>query len=78
MDDLLTSVETYDEASVIMQEVDTVLKRGGFTINEWVISGGRDLSFLNPRIVGTQDERVLGINWNPQKDFFYFKVHLNF
>lgn len=78
VDDLLTSVETYDEASVIMQEVDTVLERGGFTIKEWVISGGKDLSFLNPRIVGTQDERVLGINWNPQKDFFHFKIHLNF
>lgn len=43
MDDLLTSVDNYAEASVIMQEVDTVLKRGGFAMKEWVISGGGEL-----------------------------------
>ena len=38
VDDLLTNVNGYAEAKVIMQEVDTVLKRGGFTMKEWIVS----------------------------------------
>ncbi|KAK4316629.1 hypothetical protein Pmani_012229 [Petrolisthes manimaculis] len=78
VDDLITSVDDYSEAGVIMREVDTVLKRGGFKIKEWVISGGGELSSLYSSIVDIEDERVLGVNWNPLKDFFYFKVQLNF
>lgn len=60
-----------------MRDVDMALKRGGFRIKECVILGRGELSSLHSNIASTEEERVLGINWNPEKDFFYFKVQVN-
>ncbi len=61
-----------------MQEVDTVLGKGGFHIKEWVISGEGNLSTLHPKVVFSKEEKVLGLSWDPHHDHFYFKVCLNF
>lgn len=78
VDDLLTSVDDYADAWVTMREVDKVLKRGGFRIKEWVISGRGELSSLNSNIVSTEEEKVLGIKWNPQQDFFLLQGTIKF
>ncbi len=78
VDDLITSVEDQVAANELMQEVDTVLGKGGFHIKEWVISGEGNLSTLHPKVVFSKEEKVLGLSWDPHHDHFYFKVCLNF
>lgn len=51
---------------------------GGFEIKEWTVSGDRNMSLRHSKIVDSKEEKVLGLSWDPQKDVFRFKVHLNF
>lgn len=78
VDDLLTSVGNHMEAHRLMEEVDLVLNRGGFEIKEWAVSGEKNMSLVHPNIVDSKEEKVLGLSWDPQRDIFMFKVHLNF
>lgn len=78
VDYLITSVEDYAAARELMQEVDTVLDKGGFHIKEWVISGEGNFSTLHPKVVFSREAKVLGISWHPHHAHFYFKICLNF
>lgn len=53
----------------MIQDVEKVLKKWGFKVKEWVISGERELSPPHLSIVGTEEEKVLDIHWNPLQDF---------
>ena len=39
MDDTIDSIQTYEKAKIVTEEIDETLKIGGFRIKEWVISG---------------------------------------
>lgn len=80
VDDLLTSVDDEDQVIPLMSGIESVLKGGGFTIKYWVTSfkpndeqGATQLNILN-----TDNERILGLVWNPETDTFRFKVRINF
>ena len=78
MDDICESVHTQDEARKLTQEVDTVLKTGGFSVKEWSYSDTKadtpdqdDCSFVN-----SQQEKVLGVVWRKEDDVLTYKFAL--
>ena len=66
MDDLVDSVASPEDAERLSNEVDEVLKRAGFRIKEWVISG--DQHEATEGDDGMIEENVLGIKWNVSND----------
>ncbi|XP_014672985.1 PREDICTED: uncharacterized protein LOC106813368, partial [Priapulus caudatus] len=78
MDDICTSVPSTEEARVVINEMDTVLERGGFTVKEWV-SNVRLRSYdtqqgERPVLGDSEEQKVLGMVWDPESDRMKYKV----
>ena len=54
------------------RNINKVLQVGNFHVKEWVISGSPK---ENLSINRSENERVLGIFWNPNEDYFYFRAN---
>ena len=80
VDDLLTSVNNEDQVIPLMSGIESVLAKGGFKIKHWItsskLSDKHESTQLN--ILNTDNERVLGLIWNPERDQFGFRVKINF
>ena len=74
MDDLVDSVANPEDAERLSNEVDEVLKRAGFRIKEWVISG--DQHEATEGDDGVIEENVLGIKWNISNDEISCKTNI--
>ena len=61
VDDIIFSVDEYEEADTIVSEIENILNEGGFEIKEWLISkdNNESDSFIN--ISQDKDDKVLGI-----------------
>lgn len=55
-----------DKAIKDMNDTEKVLKQGGFNIKHWIVSGNIDQKDVN--IVKQNEEKVLGLKWDPQQD----------
>ena len=77
VDDIIFSVDEYEEAESILSEIETILKEGGFEIKEWLISkdNNESDSLIN---ISQDNDKVLGILWNPKSDQLKFQLNLNF
>ena len=77
MDDIIDCTDTLENAINITSNITNILKSSDFNMKQWVISCTHNtadtewLDFTN----GT--ERVLGMNWVLQGDYFTFAVRLN-
>nr|XP_027213054.1 uncharacterized protein LOC113806132 [Penaeus vannamei] len=78
VDDLLASVDSHEAAKTIMNDIGRVLSKGGFQIKQWVMSGGNNCVNSCSSIIETNTEKVLGLNWDPESDLFFFVVRINF
>ena len=77
VDDILSSVSTTKRAKRSIAEANVILSRGGFQIKQWVMSGENpEDHVLN--ILKTDKEKVLGLNWNPKEDLFFYVTRINF
>ena len=76
VDDIISSVNSRDCAMERINEIDYVLRLGGFQIKYWVLSGEGDDSIA--KVLNTDQEKVLGLGWKPKQNIFSFKVKLNF
>ena len=82
VDDILDSETDSKEASELINNIDLVLSQGSFKVKEWIVS--QDIDNGNPKlqlssvIDHTEAQKVLGMNWDPPSDVFFFKVRLNF
>ena len=79
MDDILDSVQTLEKCEELKFKVQSTLSKCDFKIKEWITSGERN----NPTAQSfpdtpNDDERVLGVIYDPATDKFKFKVQLNF
>ena len=82
MDDIYESVDTEKEARKLTNDIDTVLKTGGFRVKEWISN-----KILEEKVNGDvekkinmfkgDEEKVLGTLWNFKTDKFYFRVAAN-
>ena len=77
VDDIIFSTNQNSKADSLRNEIDFILREGGFEIKEWIMSGQR----LYNSELGTyedHEEKVLGIVWNCTHDIFKFNVKLRF
>ena len=82
MDDICESVDTEKEARKLTNDIDTVLKTGGFRVKEWISN-----KILKEKVNGDaekeisifkgDEEKVLGTLWNFKTDKFHFRVAAN-
>lgn len=87
VDNLLDSFDTEDEAIKASKEYSSLLKRGGFHLNQWMSSSRRVLAALpkvdlsNPLLnIDLEDlpvERTLGVLYDSECDVFIFKINLD-
>ena len=79
MDDICESVDTEKEARKLTNDIDTVLKTGGFKVKDWISN-----KILKEKVNGDaekeinmfkgEEEKVLGTLWNFKTDKFHFGV----
>ena len=87
VDDIVDSFKDKETAIKITEEIDKLIKPGGFEIKKWSFSGKNikqvsfqdaDSSAENKLEEENQIHKVLGMKWDPIFDVFRFDVHLNF
>ncbi|XP_068224543.1 uncharacterized protein [Palaemon carinicauda] len=76
VDDIIHSVESKAEAFSLIRDIENVLSKGSFKIKRWTITGDNEHSDFE--VSQNSNERILGLNWQCNKDVFYFKTKLNF
>ena len=71
----------------ITEEIDELIKPGGFEIKKWSFSGknvNKEAKFNDAGLTTenkpgeTEIHKILGMKWDPNFDVFKFDVHLNF
>ena len=82
MDDICESVETVEEAKKLAEDIDFVLKNGGFQVKGWISNkelhenskhtGESDAN--NMLKADEKDEKELGISWKRKSDTLSLKV----
>lgn len=79
MDDLLTAVNSREEALVLKTELNALLLRGGFELAKWRSNCREIMSGLcDPKMLAEQGcTSVLGMSWNYELDIFQFKIKEN-
>ena len=70
MDGIIISADTIGEAKKFCKDIDGTLDSGGFEIKEWVVTGEGATS--------NDGFRVLGMEWDANKDIFIFKTNIRF
>ena len=75
VDDILFSTANMSRADKIAKEIDSILREGGFSVKHWTVSGTKK---PNQGSVNLQEEKVLGMIWEPEMDVFRFRAKLNF
>ena len=79
MDDIIESTIDLPTAQKLMQDIETLIIKGGFKLKEWIFS--RDSSngkMPIPNESNVATEKVLGVNWDPIKDHLCFSAKPNF
>lgn len=82
MDDICEFVDIEKEVRKLINDIDIVLKMGGFRVKEWIFN-----KIFKEKVNGDvekeisifkgDEEKVLGILWNFKIDKFYFRVVVN-
>ena len=88
VDDCLKSVKSQDEAIDLVNELQRLLRRGGFNLTKWIYNSRAVLENTpqSDRAKEVKDldlshdvlpvERALGVHWNVERDEFVFKIQV--
>ncbi|XP_067030836.1 uncharacterized protein [Acropora muricata] len=88
VDDCLKSVKSQDEAIDLVNELQRLLRRGGFNLTKWICNSRAVLEKIpqSDRAKKVKDldlshdvlpvERALGVHWNVERDEFVFKIQV--
>ena len=87
VDNLLDSFDTEEDTIRFVQRIRSLLKRGGFHLNQWLSSSRAVLATLPPEdrsqptlnldLDELPSERTLGVLWDSESDSFKFKIKLD-
>ena len=88
VDDYLRSIESHEKAISSVDQLQSLLARGGFNLTKWVSNSRAVLETIPQqlRVSAVQEldlgseilpvERALGVHWNVETDEFVFKMQL--
>ncbi|XP_063603426.1 uncharacterized protein LOC134779294 [Penaeus indicus] len=76
VDDILYSTDTVENAFKVIQDTEKILSQGSFRVKHWIVSGHYESCKVN--VIKSDQEKILGLKWNPLEDHFFFTVKLNF
>jgi hypothetical protein len=87
VDDCLKSVESEPKAIKLVEDLQSLLKRGGFHLTKWISNSRTVLATISenaraPSVVNLAPDdvlpcnRALGVTWNIEDDTFSFKVKI--
>ena len=76
----IDSTEDLPTAQTITSDIENLINKGGFQVKGWIFSDDpmNQEKTAIPSEPNTSTEKVLGIIWNPVKDYLCFEVKLNF
>ena len=83
VDDVLAGAHTVSSACAARDELREVLKSAGFELRKWASNHSEVLADLPPEhlihdkflaLAEASNSRTLGIHWNAQSDYFFFKT----
>lgn len=74
VDDVLYSTGTVDRAFDFIQRAKHVMSLRNFHMKHWIVSGQNE----NHKIMESDNEKILGLKWNPMTDKLSFNVRVNF
>ena len=82
VDDVMTCLETEEEAKNAREELTKMLREGGFTIRRWCSNRSASLDgvseedkvAINPESSGLPTTKIMGIQWNAQADEFVYDI----
>ncbi|XP_052751852.1 uncharacterized protein LOC113522552 [Galleria mellonella] len=85
MDDLLTGCDTVEEGAIIYEEMNELLRRGGFELQKWMtnseellnkIKQGKEETHEGFKLKLDEVVKLLGLTWNRSADVFRYSVNL--
>ena len=86
VDDCLMLFQSAERAIEVMRDLDQLLQKGGFHLTKWLTNSSEVFHMISESerakemqthdIPSTQSHRVLGVQWNFEKDSFLFSVSL--
>jgi hypothetical protein len=74
VDDIVHSVESFEEAMQLKGDTEYVLSQAGFTLKEW----SSNISGLTANHDRSFQLRTLGLQWKPQEDVIKFEPFIDF
>ncbi|XP_063617952.1 uncharacterized protein LOC134790896 [Cydia splendana] len=85
VDDLLTGCESVEEGKLVYQEMNELLKKGGFDLQKWSSNNEELISYMKETDVKEEGSlqlkidavmKILGLVWNRRNDEFEYSVQL--
>ncbi|XP_045502155.1 uncharacterized protein LOC123699276 [Colias croceus] len=85
IDDLMTGCDTLQEAKIIYNEMNKLMKSGGFTLQKWSSNCKELLKYIGEDNKEKEESmlikvdnmvKVLGISWNRSSDRFVYSINL--
>lgn len=85
MDDLVTSVENFEEASELHHQAKALFQKGGFHLVKWTSNFPDQIRDFSDRLEQNVEKNfikedhtlpILGLVWDPSDDNFHFKINL--
>ncbi|CAB0005710.1 unnamed protein product [Nesidiocoris tenuis] len=84
VDDVASSVDTYNELTELHRQLGEMFASGGFTLSKWASNSVKLISTISPesRLMSDVDfdhdtpSKVLGVQWSPRQDHFSCVVDL--
>ena len=81
VDNIFHTSPTLEKLKADIAEIELVASAGGFKFKEWVISGQnipqQTISVYLPNQISEDEERALGVNWDPREDTLSIKVDVS-
>ena len=82
MDDTLSGGHTLEEATKKQADLINICKVGGFELHKWMANHKSLLSQFSDDLQSDSDPShsyfsLLGLNWNPSEDSFFFKIEID-
>ena len=94
VDDIINSFKNVEECKKIIAQIESMIGLGNFKMKGWICSGDRNVKecinspvqiidenskrMSSKELDSNNAQKVLGVHWEPESDYFQFNVTLNY